>query len=155
MKRLLGTTFAASFLWLGVFSGSAQGTVYDRIFARADIDNSNSLSMSEFMATQSGATRWTDAAYRFNANDLDHNGFLSELEFRGSRGGRDGGKPTKQETFLLADLDHDGSLDPSEFALTLPQTWNARKVSQSFDFRDKNDNALISSREFGLLGLPI
>ncbi len=155
MKHLLSTTFAAGLLWLGVLSGEAQGSVYDRIFARADINNSNSLSMAEFMSTQAGSARWTDAAYRFNANDLDRNGLLSELEFRGSRGGRDGGKPTKQETFVLADLDRNGSLDPSEFALTLPQTWNARKVSQTFDVRDKNDNALISSREFGLLGLPI
>jgi len=155
MKRLLSTTFAASFLWLGAFSGAAQGSVYDRVFARADINNSNSLSMDEFMSTQAGSARWTDAAHRFNANDLDRNGFLSELEFRGSRGGRDGGKPTKQETFTLADLDRDGSLDPSEFALTLPQTWNARKVSQTFNVRDNDDNALISSREFGLLGLPV
>jgi Ca2+-binding EF-hand superfamily protein len=139
---------------MGLFSGTAQANAYDRIFARADINNSNSLSMAEFMSTQAGSARWTDAAYRFNANDLDRNGFLSELEFRGSRGGRDGGRPTKLETFILADLDDDGSLDPSEFALTLPQTWNARKVSHAFDVRDKNDNALISSREFGLLGLP-
>lgn len=155
MKSLLSTTFAAGLLWLGIFTGAAQGNVYDRTFARADINNSNTLSMAEFMSTQAGSARWTDAAHRFNANDLDRNGFLSELEFRGSRGGRDGGKPTKQETFVLADLDRDGSLDPSEFALTLPQTWSARKISQTFDARDKDDNALISGREFGLLGVPV
>ncbi len=155
MKHLLSTTFAAGLLWLGVFSGEAKANAYDRIFARADINNSNSLSMDEFMSTQAGSARWTDAAYRFNANDLDDNGFLSELEFRGSRGGRDGGRPNKLETFQLADLDDDGTLDPAEYALTLPQTWNARKVSQAFDVRDKNDDALITSREFGLLGLPV
>lgn len=155
MKRLLSTTFAASLLWLGVFSGEAKANAYDRVFARADINNSDSLSMDEFMSTQVGAARWTDAAHRFNANDLDRNGSLSELEFRGSRGGRDGGRPNKQETFQLADTDDNGSLDPTEFALTLPQNWDARKVSRTFDLRDRDDSSLISRREFGLLGLPV
>lgn len=154
MKHLLSTTFAAGLLWLGVFTGTAQANGYDRIFARADINNSNSLSMDEFMSTQAGSARWTDAAHRFKANDFDQNGSLSELEFRGSRGGRDGGRPSKLQTFVLADLDRDGSLDPSEYALTLPQSWSARKVSRTFDARDRDDSSLISSREFGLLGIP-
>lgn len=151
MNRLLSTTFAAGLLWLGVFSGTAhaQGRLYDRVFDRADINNNGLLSMTEFMGTQTGSTRWTDAAFRFNANDLDHDGFLSKLEFRGSRGGRDGGRPTKRQTFLLADLDHDGFLDPDEYALTQPQTWKARQTLRNFALRDVNDDGLLSSREFG------
>lgn len=151
MKHLLRTILAAGLLWIGLFTGTAhaQGRLYDRVFDRADLNSNGLLTMTEFMGTQSGSTRWTDAAFRFNANDLDHDGFLSKLEFRGSRGGRDGGRPTKLETFLLADLDHDGFLDPDEYALTQPQTWKASRTLRNFDLRDTSDDGLLSSREFG------
>ena len=157
MKRLLSTTFAVGLLWLGVFSGTAhaQSRLYDRIFDRADINNNGFLTMTEFMGTQSGSVRWTDAAFRFKANDFDENGFLDKLEFRGSRGGADGGKPTKAETFLLADLDKSGFLDPSEYALTQPQSFKARQTLRNFDLRDTDDSGLLSPREFGgrLIGI--
>ena len=150
MNRLLSTTFAAGLLWLGLFSGTARANVYDRIFARVDINHNDKLTMTEFMGTQSGSTRWTDAAFRFNANDFDHDGFLSKLEFRGSRGGRDGGRPTKRQTFVLADLDQDNFLDLSEYALTQPQTLRAAVTLRNFGKKDLNDDSLLTSREFGI-----
>ena len=157
MKNLLNTTLVVGLLWLGALSGTAhaQSRLYDRIFDRADINNNGLLTMTEFMGTQSGSTRWTDAAFRFKANDFDENGFLDKLEFRGSRGGADGGKPTKAETFLLADLDESGFLDPSEYALTQPQSFKARQTLRNFDLRDTNDDGLLSPREFGgrLIGI--
>lgn len=153
MKVFLRNSLLVAVAWLGVSTVPAQAKstyLYNLQFDRADLDQDGFLSMTEFMGLQSRGESWTDAAYRFNVNDVNHDGYLDALEFRGSRGGKDGGKPDKQQTFLLADEDEDGFLDPYELALTMPQSWPFKKVISLFDRKDRDENLLLSPREYGL-----
>lgn len=154
MKALLRTTLGAALLWLGLFPTEAHAisaSVYDKLFDRADLNHDNFLSLDEFLATQPRGSRWVDVAWRFQYNDVNQDGYLDKLEYRASRGGKDGGRPSKVNTFLTADLDNDGYLDPSEFALTQPQSWPVRKVMILFAQRDRDGDQLISPREFGVI----
>jgi len=152
MKALLRHTLGAALLAAGLLSGQAHAltsTGYDRVFDRADLDHDGFLSYDEYAATQPAGSRQVDIMWRFQYNDVNQDGFLDKLEYRASRGGKDGGRPSKTNTFLTADLDHDGFLDPSEFALTQPQSWPMRKVLILFARRDLDGDSLISPREFG------
>ncbi|MFD0892980.1 hypothetical protein KBB96_16290 [Luteolibacter ambystomatis] len=154
MKALLRTTLGAALLWLGLFPTEAHAisaSVYDKLFDRADLNHDNFLSLDEFLATQPRGSRWVDVAWRFQYNDENQDNYLDKLEYRASRGGKDGGRPSKVNTFLTADLDHDNALDPSEFALTQPQVWPTRKVMILFAQRDRDANEELSPKEFGVV----
>jgi hypothetical protein len=137
-------------LFLAPAAMAAGNGALDRAFNKADINDSETLDRTEFLALQPRGKSWTDAAHRFNAADVDDDDLLTPVEFRASNGGKEGGKASKSETFALADLDDDGFLDPEEFALTLPQGKPWRKVLREFGRKDRNDDSLLSPQEFGI-----
>ena len=146
MKSLILLAVAATVLPASAFTSR----IFDLKFQRADLDNNGQLTPEEFLGTQSGNARWTDAMFRFQAADYDDDGVLTPLEFAASRGGRLGGRPSKQEAFELADLDQDGFLDPSEWALTEPRARSWTASLRIFDRRDRDDDGLVSEWEFGI-----
>ena len=156
MKAKLSLGAGLLSLFVLAAAGSSPRGILDNKFARADTNHDNQLTLQEFLSTQPGNTRYTDARFSFNLADTDHSGSLSLIEFLASRGGKDGGKPDRRETFDLADLDHDGFLDPDEFALTEPGGKGWPKLSKQFHRLDKDGNSLISRDEWlrGNMYLP-
>lgn len=155
MKAKL-TVLTLALLTAAAGTGLAGNRVLTNKFERADSNRDNRLSLDEFLGTQGGNLRFTDARHSFKFADVDNNDFLSVTEFIASRAGKEGGKPTWGETFYLADLDEDGYLDATEFALTerdgrsYPQVWN------KFNRMDKNEDVRISPAEWFRPGsLPI
>lgn len=124
----------------------------DRAFDKADINDDGVVDSTEFLALQARSKSRTDALYRFNLADIDHDNQLSLVEFRASNGGKEGRKPSKAQTFALADIDEDGFLTPEEFAFTQAQGRPWRKILRDFGRKDRDDNSLLSPREFGIVG---
>lgn len=153
-KLLTATVFSAlSFVSSALAAGNG---ALNRQFDKADIDESGTLTPTEFLALEPRGKSWVDAQHRFNFADADHNGLLSDVEFRASNGGKEGGKPSKAQKFDLADLDDDGFLTPEEFALTLAQSKPWRKVLREFDRKDRGaEDSLLSPAEFGVFISPL
>ncbi len=149
MKLLPITALAA--LSLSPLASAAGNGALDRRFEKADINSSGTIDRTEFLALQPRGKSWVEASHRFNLADVDDDALLSITEFRASNGGKEGGKPSRAQSFALADLDDDGFLDPQEFALTLAQSKPWRKVLRDFDRKDRNDDALLTPQEFGVL----
>jgi len=149
------SALAALTLAAAPFAHAAGSGALDRAFNKVDLNDDGFLTRTEFLALQSTRTRWTDAMHRFNLADVNLDELLSPVEFRASNGGKDGGKPGKLDTFLLADLDDSNSLDPDEFKLTEPQGKPWRKVLRDFGRKDRNDDGSLSRLEFGVLGPAI
>lgn len=143
---------ALSTLALAPAALAAGNGALDRKFDKADINNDAVVDSTEFLALQPRSKPWVDSMYRFNSADIDSDGVLSLTEFRASNGGKEGGKPSKAEKFALADLDESDSLDPEEFARTLPQGKPWRKVLRDFGRKDRDDSSDLSRQEFGLIG---
>src|SRR5689334_16972623 len=119
----------------------------DAKFNRADINSDNQLSPTEFQATQKRRISVAYSLFRFNKTDTNNDGFVSLEEFRISRGGISGGKPTKMDIFLLADADDDDVLDPTEWLNTLPSGTAFPKALKAFDKRDKDDSGFLTPTE--------
>lgn len=122
----------------------------DRKFSKADINRNGTLDRTEFLSLQPRGKSWVDAMHRFNLADTDEDDGLSLIEFRASKGGKLGRKPSRSQAFVLADLDEDGFLDPEEFSRTMAQGKPWRKVLRDFGRKDRNDDALLSPQEFGI-----
>ena len=130
----------------------------DGKFDRADLNSDNQLTPDEFQATQKKKISVAYSLFRFNKTDTNHDGFVSLEEFRISKGGTSGGKPTKMDLFLLADADDDDVLDPSEYVDTLASGVSYPKALKVFDKRDKDDTGTLTPKEFGIgnsPGLPL
>lgn len=127
----------------------------DGKFERADINNDNQLDKVEFQATQPKKLSVAYSLFRFLHTDTNDDGFVSIEEFRVSRGGLTGGKPTKIEIFILADLNDDTLLDPSEYADTLVAGVSWPKALKAFDKRDKSNDGDLTPREFGIKNFPL
>lgn len=132
-------------------ASAAGNGALDRAFGKADINENNFIDPTEFLALQNRGKAWTEAMHRFNLADVDDDDLLSLVEFRASNGGKEGGKPSKSQTYALADLDDDGYLDPEEYARTVEQSKPWRKVLRDFDRKDRSDDGLLSPQEFGVL----
>lgn len=132
-------------------ASAAGNGALDRAFAKADINDSGTVDRTEFLALQPRGKSWTESSHRFNLADVDDDDLLTQTEFRASNGGKEGGKPSRSQTFTLADIDDDGFLDPEEFARTLAQSKPWRKVLREFDRKDRNNDALLEPREFGVV----
>ena len=128
---------------------------YDRTFEKADLDRSGFLDSLEWLRTQSRRSSAADAQWRFNWADADNDDRVSLLEFRASRGGKDGGKPNKSQTFDLADADNDGFLTPAEFADTEASGKPWRKILKIFSRKDRDEDSVIDPVEFGIYFTPI
>ena len=109
----------------------------------------------EFRATQSKKASVALASHRFNYADVNNDGVVDLTEFPASRGGRTGGKPNKIEIFILCDADDSLSLDPEEYSDSLAATTPWTKVLKAFSKRDKDDNGVLSTREFGIRRFPL
>jgi len=149
MKKSLLT--AAVFASVFTAEASLQKNLYDLRFIRADVNSDSKLTFEEFLATQTGLTRWVDAARRFDLADTDGSGDLSIVEFRNSHGGAKGPRATPYQAFILADQDGDGLLSPSEYALTQAQNRSPKLNYAAFSRRDKNGDGFLTMREFGVL----
>jgi hypothetical protein len=136
---------------LAPLASAAGNGALDRRFAKIDLNSSASVDRTEFLALQPRGKSWVDATHRFNVADVDGDELLSQTEFRASNGGKEGGKPSKAQSFALADLDLDGFLSPEEFARTMAQSKPWRKVLRDFGRKDRDDDSLLSPREFGVL----
>jgi Ca2+-binding EF-hand superfamily protein len=126
----------------------------DGKFDRADLNSDNQLTPAEFQATQKKRISVAYSLFRFNKTDTNNDGFVSLEEFRISKGGVAGGKPTKMDLFLLADADNDDVLDPTEYVNTLPSGSSYPKALKSFDKRDKDDTGTLTPKEFGVGNNP-
>jgi|GEM_PF-5104110 len=130
---------------------------YDLRFDRADLENDGVLSFDEFLGTQFGNIRWTDAMHRFNAADADGNGGISKVEFAASRGGRLGGRPSKRESFDLADgsegSEADGYLDIAEWSRTQARARSWTVTSRVFGRMDRDNDGQLSEWEYGIRNL--
>jgi Ca2+-binding EF-hand superfamily protein len=152
--KLLPLAVFATLALIPAASAAGNGAL-DRRFDKADINDDASLDDVEFLALEPRGKSWVEAMYRFNLADMDDNNVLSLTEFRASDGGKEGGKPSRAEKFTLADLDDDGFLDAEEFARTLPQSKPWRKVLREFGRKDRNDDSLLSTQEFGVFVSPL
>lgn len=137
-------------LALAAPTAQAKGKKIDGKFNRADINNDSQLTALEFQATQKRSISATYSLFRFKKTDTNVDGFVGLEEFRVSRGGLTGGKPTKVEIFLLADANKDDVLDSAEYISTLPPGSSYPKALRAFDKRDKDNNGVLSPREFGI-----
>lgn len=138
-------------LALAPAASAAGNGALDRRFAKVDINASGSIDRTEFLALQPRGKSWVDATHRFNGADMDTDNMLSLTEFRASNGGKEGGRPSKVQAFALADLDNDGFLNPEEFARTMAQSKPWRKVLRDFGRKDRDDDSLLSPRDFGVV----
>jgi Ca2+-binding EF-hand superfamily protein len=122
----------------------------DAKFNRADLNSDHQLSPTEFQATQKRRISVAYSLFRFNKTDTNNDGFVSLEEFRISRGGISGGKPTLIDIFLLADADNDDVLDPTEYLDTLPSGAAFPKALRAFGKKDKDDSGTLTPTEFGI-----
>jgi hypothetical protein len=148
LLKLLPLAVFATLASAPVASAAGNGAL-DRRFDKVDINDDSAVSSTEFLALEPRSKSWVEAMYRFNLADVDHDNSLTLVEFRASNGGKEGGKPSRSQQFALADVDLSGSLDPEEFARTLAQSKPWRKVLREFGRKDRNDDSLLTSQEFG------
>jgi len=127
----------------------------DGRFERADLDANGELTDIEFRATQSKKASIALSLHRFNYTDVNDDGIVTLTEFRASRGGVTGGKPNKAETFILCDADDSLTLDPEEYSNSRSTSTPWTKVLKGFDKQDKDDDALLTTREFGIRRFPL
>ncbi|WP_035612121.1 hypothetical protein [Haloferula sp. BvORR071] len=146
-KAILPALLALAIVTPGAQAGTRK---LDGKFNRADINADHQLSPAEFQATQSKRISVAYSLFRFNKTDTNNDGFVSLEEFRISRGGISGGKPTKMDIFLLADADDDDVLDPTEYVNTLPSGSAYPKALRSFDKKDKDNTGTLTPTEFGI-----
>ncbi|GAA5484272.1 EF-hand domain-containing protein [Haloferula sargassicola] len=127
----------------------------ERRFLRFDVNNDGKLDSIEWLQTQPASSSLVQAQFRFNYADADENGGVDRVEYLASRGGRMGGRPSKQETFDLADVDEDNHLDPEEYATTVGQNQSWQRLLRTFDRLDRDDDSLLSEYEFGIRIRPV
>lgn len=149
-SKLLPLALLATLSFVPAASAAGNGAL-DRRFSKADINSSGTVDRTEFLALQPRGKSWADSSHRFNLADINGDEFLDLTEFRASNGGKEGRKPSRSQTFLLADLDDDGFLSPEEFALTMAQSKPWRKVLRDFGRKDRDDDSLLSPQDFGVI----
>lgn len=129
---------------------SAAITRFDRAFLKADLNSDIQLTLEEFMITLGRRASWAEAKHKFAIVDTNDDNFISLVEFRETKGGRNVRRPTKLQSFRIADADQNGELTPEEYSDTKPNVWSLRSVARRFKHTDRNDNGAISWAEFGL-----
>jgi Ca2+-binding EF-hand superfamily protein len=136
--------------------GTQREAVWTRAFDAVDGDFDGIVTFSEYLSGHP-ASRLPETVmlHRFNSSDDDESGDLTVDEYIAHFGGKTVKRPSKAQTFTLADVfsdigDADGYLDVFEFALTLNRGTKETQVQKKFDKLDKNDSGFLSQVEFGI-----
>ena len=136
--------------------GSQRTAVWTRAFEAVDGDFDGIVDFSEYLSGHP-ASRLPEVVmlHRFLSSDDDDSGDLTVDEYIAHFGGKTVKRPSKAQTFHLADEfsdigDGDGYLDVFEYALTLNRGTKETQVQKKFDKLDKNDSGFLSEVEFGI-----
>lgn len=165
MKYLLVVALGFALIPAAVSAGgpvkkkSAREAVFTRLFNEANTDGNAYLDEEEFARSYGASPRPVVTEYRFKALassvliiqgvETFEPGILLG-DFIEAKGGRTL-NPSKEEIFVLADKNGDGFIDYLEFPATRIQKTAVRgSIFDSFDKLDVNDDALITTAEWGV-----
>lgn len=130
--------------------GSQREAVWTREFKRADGNFDEVVTFEEYLVAFPNTLPWVVMINRFNSTDDDISGDLTVDEYIEHFAGKTVKRPSKAQTFFLADLDGDDLLDPDEFSLTVNRGTKESVLMKKFTKLDKSDSDLLSQREFGI-----
>lgn len=130
--------------------GSQREAVWTREFKRADGNFDEIVTFEEYLVAFPNTLPWVVMINRFNSSDDDISGDLTVDEYIAHFAGKTVKRPSKAQTFFLADLDGDDLLDPDEYSLTLNRGTKESVLMKKFTKLDKSDSDLLSQREFGI-----
>jgi len=136
--------------------GSQREAVWTRAFEAVDGDFDGIVDFQEYLSGHPSAKLpETVMIHRFNSSDDDDSGDLTVDEYIAHFGGKTVKRPSKAQTFTLADVfssigDADGYLDIYEYALTLNRGTKEATIQKKFDKLDKNGTGFLSEAEFGI-----
>jgi len=130
--------------------GSQREAVWTREFERADGNFDAIVTFQEYLVAFPNTLPWVVMNHRFNSTDDDISGDLTVDEYIAHFAGKTVKRPSKAQTFFIADLDGDDHLDPDEYSLTLNRGTKSSVLMKKFSKLDKNDSDLLSQREFGI-----
>jgi chitodextrinase len=130
--------------------GSQREATWTREFKRADGNFDDEVTFEEYLVAFPNTLPWTVMRNRFLGTDDNLDEVLTVEEYIEHFAGRTVKRPSKAQTFFLADEDGDDLLDSAEYALTLNRGTKPAQVTKRFDKLDKSDSGLLSQREFGI-----
>ena len=130
--------------------GSQREAVWTREFERADGNFDAIVTFQEYLVAFPNTLPWVVMNHRFNSSDDDISGDLTVDEYIAHFAGKTVKRPSKAQTFFIADLDGDDLLDPAEYSLTLNRGTKDAVVMKKFDKLDKDGSTMMSQREFGI-----
>jgi hypothetical protein len=136
--------------------GTQREAVWTRAFEAVDGDFDGIVTFDEYLSGHPASKLPVVVMlHRFRSSDDDESGDLTVDEYIAHFGGKTVKRPSKAQTFTLADVfsdigDGDGYLDPFEYALTLNRGTKDAQVQKKFDKLDKNDSGYLSEVEFGI-----
>jgi hypothetical protein len=130
--------------------GSARQAIWGREFRRADGNFDKEVTFEEYLVAFPNSLPWTVMRNRFIGTDDNEDDVLTVDEYIAHFAGKTVKRPSKAQTFFLADEDGDDLLDSAEYALTLNRGTKPAQVTKRFDKLDKSDSGLLSQQEFGI-----
>ena len=133
--------------------GSQREAVWTREFERADGNFDDIVTFEEYLvAFPQNSLSWVIMINRFNTTDDDLSGDLTVDEYIEHFAGKTVKRPSKAQTFFLADLDGDDLLDPAEYSLTLNRGIKGSVAMKKFNMlnKDRVEDEVLSQREFGI-----
>ncbi len=132
--------------------GSQREAVWTREFERADGNFDAVVTFQEYLVAFPNTLPWVVMNHRFNSTDDDISGDLTVDEYIAHFAGKTVKRPSKAQTFFIADLDGDDLLDFDEYSLTLNRGTKSAVATKKFDKLNKNDEIsdVLSQREFGI-----
>lgn len=130
--------------------GSQREAVWTREFERADGNFDEVVTFEEYLIAFPNTLPLVVMIHRFNSTDDDISGDLTVDEYIAHFAGKTVKRPSKAQTFFLADLDGDELLDSDEYSQTLNRGTKNAVLMKKFNKLDKNDTGLLSQSEFGI-----
>jgi hypothetical protein len=130
--------------------GSQRAAIWGREFKRADGDFDKQVTFQEYLVAFPNTLPWTVMRNRFIGTDDNEDDVLTVDEYIAHFAGKTVKRPSKPQTFFLADEDGDDLLDIEEYKLTLNRGTKAEVAMKKFDKLDKSDSGMLSQQEFGI-----
>ena len=136
--------------------GSQREAVWTRAFEAVDGDFDGIVDFQEYLSGHPSSKLPEGVMlHRFNSSDDDDSGDLTVDEYIAHFGGKTVKRPSKAQTFTLADVfsefgDGDGYLNLDEYSLTLNRGTKPETVAKKFIKLDKDDSGVLSESEFGI-----